>query len=340
MNLFSKYLTLWVALCIGLGVLLGSLFSGVTSFLNSLEVAHINIVIVVLIWVMIYPMMLKVDFSSIKRIATKPKGIIVTTTINWLVKPFSMYAIASFFFLIVFKNLIVSDLAHDYLVGAVLLGAAPCTAMVFVWSHLVKGNSSYTVLQVAFNDVILLFAFTPIVALLLGLSNIVVPYDTLLLSVLLFVVVPIIASIITKWIIIKREVKLDAFISKFTNIPEIGLLLTLILIFMFQGEVILESPIDILLISIPLTIQTIFIFSITYFWSKKWCIQHDVGAPAALIGASNFFELSVAIAIALFGLNSGVTLATVVGVLVEVPIMLLLVNFANKSKKWYSKEQN
>lgn len=337
MNLFSKYLTLWVILCIIIGVLFGTLLPDFTTYLSSLEIAHINIVIVILIWVMIYPMMLKVDFSTIKHVTTKPKGVVVTTTVNWLIKPFTMYGIASLFFLVIFSNIIDETLAREYLVGAVLLGAAPCTAMVFVWSYLVKGNSSYTVLQVALNDLILLVAFTPIVALLLGLSNVTIPYDTLLLSVLLFVVIPIIGSVITKMIIRKRNLNIDQFIKKFNNIPETGLLLTLVLIFMFQGEVILNSPLDILLISVPLIIQTILIFFVAYIWGKKWKVSHDIGAPAALIGASNFFELSVAIAIALFGLNSGVTLATVVGVLVEVPVMLLLVSIANKSKLWYGK---
>ena len=338
MNLFSKFLTIWVLLCIILGVVLGNIFPELTDYLNQFEVAHINIIIAILIWVMIYPMMLKIDFSSLRKISTKPKGIVVTTSVNWLIKPFSMYLISSFFFFIVFKNILDPDLAKEYLIGAVLLGAAPCTAMVFVWSYLVKGNSSYTVLQVALNDIILLFAFTPIVAILLGLSNVAIPYNTLFLSVVLFVVFPIVASVITKYILRKRNVSLEGFVKKFNNIPEIGLLLTLILIFMFQGEVIINSPFNILLISVPLVIQTIFIFFIAYFWSKKWRISHDIGAPAALIGASNFFELSVAIAIALFGLNSGVTLATVVGVLVEVPVMLLLVNVANKSKNWYQRE--
>ncbi len=336
MNLFSKFLTIWVLLCIVLGVTLGTIFPEVTSFFNQFEVFHINIVIAILIWIMIYPMMLKIDFSSLKKITTRPKGIVVTTSINWLIKPFTMYLIASLFFLVIFKNLIEPDLAKEYLIGAVLLGAAPCTAMVFVWSYLVKGNSSYTVLQVALNDLILLVAFTPIVALLLGISNVKIPYNTLFLSVILFVVFPIVASAISKYIINKRKKSLNEYIKKFNNVPEIGLLLTLILIFMFQGEVITNNPFDILLISVPLIIQTLLIFSLAYYWSKKWKISHDIGAPAALIGASNFFELSVAIAIALFGLDSGVTLATVVGVLVEVPVMLLLVSVANRTKKWYS----
>ena len=334
MNTFSKYLTVWVLLCIALGVILGTIFPDFVELLN-IEFAHINILIVVLIWIMIYPMMLKIDFTSVKNVTSKPKGIVVTTTVNWLIKPFTMYLIAYLFFIIIYQGIIDEDLAREYLVGAVLLGAAPCTAMVFVWSHLVRGNSSYTVLQVALNDLILLFAFTPIVALLLGISNVNIPYDTLVLSVVLFVVLPILGSILTKYVVIKINKPLDSFIKKFNNVPEVGLLLTLVLIFMFQGDVITSSPMDIILISIPLTIQTLLIFGIAYMWSKKWRVNHDIGAPSALIGASNFFELSVAIAIALFGLNSGVTLATVVGVLVEVPVMLFLVYIANKSVKWY-----
>jgi len=335
MNLFSKFLTLWVLVCIVIGVLVGEFIPVIPEFLNKFEVAHINIVIAILIWVMIYPMMLKIDFTSLKEISKQPKGIIVTTTVNWLIKPFTMYLIASLFFLVIFKNILDPEVSKEYLTGAVLLGAAPCTAMVFVWSHLVKGNSSYTVLQVALNDLILLVAFTPIVALLLGLSDVLVPYETLFLSVVLFVVLPILGSILTKYILKKRNIEFDSFIKKFNNIPEIGLLLTLVLIFMFQGKVIVDYPLDILIISVPLVIQTILIFFIAYMWSKKWRVPHEIGAPAALIGASNFFELSVAIAIALFGLNSGVTLATVVGVLVEVPVMLFLVNIANKTKPWY-----
>lgn len=332
MNTFSKFLTLWVALCIVVGVLLGSLFPGLTDFLSKLQVAQINIVIAVLIWIMIYPMMLKVDFSSLKSISQKPKGLIITTVVNWVIKPISMYLIASLFFFVIFGSILDETLAREYLIGAVLLGAAPCTAMVFVWSYLVKGNSSYTVLQVALNDLILLALYTPIVALLLGLSDIIIPYDTLIFSVVLFVVIPMLFATLTKWWLHKTNRELDQFMNKFHGVPEIGLLLTLVLIFMFQGEVILNNPFDILLISVPLILQTILIFAIAYFWSYKWKVGHSVGAPAGLIGASNFFELSVAIAIALFGLESGVTTATVVGVLVEVPVMLFLVRIANKTK--------
>ncbi|XMB87163.1 ACR3 family arsenite efflux transporter [Mycoplasmatota bacterium WC44] len=336
MNLFSKYLTLWVALCIGIGVTLGKLMPGAVDYLETFTYAQISIPIVILIWVMIYPMMLKIDFTSIKDASKNPKGLVVTTVVNWLVKPFTMYLIAYFFFFVVFKSLIPETAAQEYLIGAVLLGAAPCTAMVFVWSHLVKGSSAYTAIQVALNDFILLFAFTPIVALLLGISDIQIPYDTLFLSVLLFVVIPIIVAYITRRVISNNnKISLDVFIGKFNGIPEVGLLLTLVLIFMFQGDVILNNPLDILLISVPLIIQTIFIFFVAYIWSKVWKMKHDVAAPGALIGASNFFELAVAVSIALFGLNSGATLATVVGVLVEVPLMLFLVSIAKKTTNWF-----
>lgn len=335
MNLFSKYLTVWVALCIVIGVLLGQLFPSAVAFLDQFTYAQINIVIVVLIWVMIYPMMLKIDFASVKKVGQNPKGLVVTTVTNWVIKPFSMYAIAYLFFFHIFGGVIEADTAREYLVGAVLLGAAPCTAMVFVWSHLVKGNSAYTAVQVAVNDFILLFAFTPIVALLLGISDVKIPYDTLLLSVVLFVVLPITFAYFTrKW----YTGSIEGLIHKFDGVPEVGLLLTLILIFMFQGDAIMNNPLDILLIAIPLSIQTIIIFLLAYTWAKIWKLGHDVAAPGALIGASNFFELAVAVAIALFGLNSGATLATVVGVLVEVPLMLFLVGIANKTKSRFLME--
>lgn len=333
MNIFSKYLTLWVAICIVVGVLVGQAFPGLVTFLDQFTFAQINLVIVVLIWVMIYPMMLKIDFSSVKKVGKNPKGLVVTTVTNWIIKPFSMYLIARFFFMTAFADVLTTAQAQEYLVGAVLLGAAPCTAMVFVWSHLVKGNSAYTAVQVALNDFILLFAFTPIVALLLGISDVVIPYDTLILSVVLFVVLPITFAYFTrKW----YTGSIEGLIHKFDGVPEIGLLLTLILIFMFQGDAIINHPINIAIISVPLIIQTIFIFIFAYAWGKVWNLSHDIAAPGALIGASNFFELAVAVAIALFGLNSGATLATVVGVLVEVPLMLFLVGIANKTKNRFA----
>ena len=335
---FEKYLTVWVALCIVTGVLIGRFIPAIPSTLSKFEYANVSIPIAILIWLMIYPMMLKVDFTSIKKHIQAPKGLTITLVSNWLIKPFTMYGIAWFFFNIVFKDFISSNLSKEYLAGAVLLGAAPCTAMVFVWSHLTEGNPSYTVLQVAINDLVILLAFTPIVALLLGISDIFIPYDTLLLSVVLFVVIPLSAGIITrKKVIAKRgfEYFNNIFIKKFTNTTIGGLLLTLVIVFSFQGNIILSNPLHIALIAVPLTIQTFLIFTIAYGWAKLWKTTHDIAAPAALIGASNFFELAVAVAISLFGMKSGATLVTVVGVLVEVPIMLTLVRIANNTKNWF-----
>ncbi len=340
-NFFEKYLTIWVALCIGVGLLIGKYIPQVPVFLGKLEYAHVSIPIAFLIWLMIYPMMLKVDFFIILKSVKQPKGLTITIVTNWLIKPFTMYLIAYFFLNIVFKSLIPVQIAKEYLAGAVLLGAAPCTAMVFVWSHLTKGNPGYTVLQVAINDLIILFAFTPIVAILLGISNIIIPYDTLFLSVFLFVVIPLSAGVISRNVIIKKkgdEYFKNTFIKKFNNITVLGLLLTLVIIFSFQGERISNNLLHIVLIAIPLIIQTVLIFSIAYLWAKFWKTPHEIAAPAGMIGASNFFELAVAVAISLFGLKSGATLATVVGVLVEVPVMLTLVHFANKTKGWFDKE--
>lgn len=335
---FQKYLTLWVALCMIAGVLIGKFLPGVPSFLSQFEYAKVSIPVAILIWVMIYPMMMKVDFQSIKNVGKNPKGLYVTWIVNWLIKPFTMYAIASFFLYVVFRNFITPDLAREYLAGAVLLGAAPCTAMVFVWSHLTKGNPAYTVVQVATNDIIILIAFVPIVKFLLGISNVSVPWDTLILSVVLFVVIPLAGGILTRMSIIKRkgsEYFEKQFLPKFDNATTIGLLLTLILLFAFQGEVFVNNPLHIVLIAVPLIIQTFLIFFIAYFASKALKLTHDVAAPAGMIGASNFFELSVAVAIALFGTTSAAAIATVVGVLVEVPVMLMLVRIANNTKHWF-----
>src|SRR6056297_1111634 len=335
MGIFGRYLTLWVALCIAVGVAVGRWIPAVPETLSKFEYANVSIPVAILIWLMIYPMMLKIDFHSIVEATKKPKGLTVTTVVNWLIKPFTMYIIAAFFFKVVFAQWISPDMATQYLAGAVLLGAAPCTAMVFVWSHLTKGDPAYTLVQVAVNDLILLAAFAPIVALLLGVSNIEVPYDTLFLSVVLFVVIPLAGGWYSRKTIIEKRGKdyfENVFIKKFDNTTIVGLLLTLIIIFSFQGEIILNNPVHILLIAVPLTIQTFLIFLIAYGWSKAWKLPHDIAAPAALIGASNFFELAVAVAISLFGLQSGATLATVVGVLVEVPLMLTLVRFANKTR--------
>ena len=335
---FEKFLSIWVLLCMGAGVLIGKFLPGVPDFLGKAEVANISIPIAVLIWLMIYPMMMKVDWGSIKNVRKNPKGLFVTWITNWVIKPFTMYGIAALFFYIIFKGLIPQDLAKDYLAGAVLLGAAPCTAMVFVWSHLTKGNPSYTVVQVATNDIIILIAFIPIVKLLLGISNITIPWDTLILSVALFVVVPLAGGMLTRWLVIKKkgqEFFDKRFIPKFNHVTIAGLLLTLVIIFTFQGQTIIDNPIHILLIAVPLVIQTFLIFFIAYFASKTLKLTHDIAAPAGMIGASNFFELAVAVAIALFPLNPGVALATIVGVLVEVPVMLLLVKVCNKTAKWF-----
>lgn len=335
---FEKYLTVWVALCMAVGVLIGKFLPAIPQFLGRFEYAQVSIPIAILIWLMIYPMMMKVDFASIKNVGKNPKGLYVTWITNWLIKPFTMFGIASLFFFVVFKTLIPTDLAKEYLAGAVLLGAAPCTAMVFVWSHLTKGNPAYTVVQVATNDLIILVLFTPIVAFLLGVGGVSVPWDTLLLSVVLFVVIPLTAGMLTRRTVIKGKGQAyfnKSFIPKFNNITIIGLLLTLVIIFSFQGEIILGNPFHIVLIAIPLTIQTFFIFFVSYLASKTLKLPHNVAAPAGMIGASNFFELAVAVAISLYGVASPVALATIVGVLTEVPVMLALVRIANKTAHWF-----
>ena len=335
---FERYLTVWVILCMVAGVLIGQFLPGIPAFLGRFEYANVSIPIAILIWLMIYPMMLKVDFQSIRHVGKNPKGLFVTWVTNWLIKPFTMFGIAWFFFYVVFKALIPAELARDYLSGAVLLGAAPCTAMVFVWSHLTKGNPAYTVVQVATNDLIILVAFTPIVAFLLGVSGVIIPWDTLILSVVLFVVIPLAGGIMTRSVITKKrgvDYFQNGFIPKFGNVTTIGLLLTLVIIFSFQGNVILENPLHIVLIAVPLIIQTFLIFFIAYLASKALKLPHDIAAPAGMIGASNFFELAVAVAISLFGTQSPVALATIVGGLVEVPVMLTLVKIANRTKGWF-----
>ncbi len=337
---FEKYLTVWVLLCMAVGILIGKFLPAIPLFLGQFEYAQVSIPIAILIWLMIFPMMLKVDFKSIKNVGKNPKGLFVTWVTNWLIKPFTMFGIASLFFFVIFKSLIPADLAKDYLAGAILLGAAPCTAMVFVWSHLTKGDPAYTVVQVATNDLIILPAFAPIVAFLLGVGGVSIPWDTLLLSVVLFVVVPLAAGIITRTQLIKRKGEdyfNHTFLPKWNHITVTGLLLTLILIFSFQGNVILKNPLHIVLIAVPLIIQTFLIFFIAYLASKAFKLPHNIAAPAGMIGASNFFELAVAVAIALFGAQSPVALATIVGVLTEVPVMLILVKIANNTKRWFPK---
>lgn len=335
---FQRYLTIWVALCMITGVLIGKFLPAVPGFFSQFEYANVSIPTAILIWVMIYPMMMKVDFESVKHVGKNPKGLYVTWVTNWLIKPFTMFAIASFFFYVVFKGLIPADMGKEYLAGAVLLGAAPCTAMVFVWSQLTKGNPAYTVVQVATNDLIILVAFVPIVKFLLGVSKVSVPWDTLVLSVVLFVVVPLTAGVLTRMYVSKkrgREYFENQFLPKFDHATIVGLLLMLVLLFSFQGDVILNNPLHILLIAVPLTIQTFLIFFIAYLAAKAFKLPHNIAAPAGMIGASNFFELAVAVAIALFGMDSPAALATVVGVLTEVPIMLILVKIANKTAHWF-----
>ena len=340
-SVFQKYLTLWVLLCMLAGVLIGKFLPQIPDFLNRFEYARVSIPMAILIWIMIYPMMMKVDFRSIRNVGKNPKGLFITWIVNWLIKPFTMYGIASLFFFTVFKAFITPELATEYLAGAVLLGAAPCTAMVFVWSTLTKGDPAYTVVQVATNDLIILVAFVPIVKFLLGVSNVSVPWDTLILSVVLFVVIPLAGGILTRLIVTRKKGKEyfeGVFVKKFDGITTLGLLLTLVLIFAFQGQVILDNPLHILLIAVPLVLQTFLIFAIAYTacWLLK--LPHKIAAPAGMIGASNFFELSVAVAVALFGTTSPAALATTVGVLTEVPVMLLLVKIANHTKNKFQTE--
>lgn len=338
-SVFQKYLTVWVILCMVIGVLIGKFLPQIPDFLNRFEYAKVSIPMAILIWLMIYPMMMKVDFQSIKNVGKNPKGLFVTWITNWLIKPFTMYGIASLFFFVIFKAFITPDLATEYLAGAVLLGAAPCTAMVFVWSSLTKGDPAYTVVQVATNDLIILVAFIPIVKFLLGVSNVSVPWDTLILSVILFVVIPLAGGMLTRYFVTKEKGKEyfeNTFVKKFDGITTIGLLLTLIMIFSFQGNVILENPLHIVLIAVPLILQTFLIFAIAYGACKLLKLPHKIAAPAGMIGASNFFELAVAVAVALFGTTSPAALATTVGVLTEVPVMLFLVKVANSTKGWFN----
>lgn len=332
---FQKYLTVWVILCMVAGILIGKFLPGIPAFLNRFEYANVSIPMALLIWLMIYPMMIKVDFQAIRNVGKNPKGLFVTWIVNWLIKPFTMYGIASVFFFVIFRALIAPELATEYLAGAVLLGAAPCTAMVFVWSSLTKGDPAYTVVQVATNDLIILVAFVPIVKFLLGISSVTVPWTTLILSVVLFVVIPLVGGMLTRSSVVKRrgmDYFENTFVHKFDGITTIGLLLTLVLIFAFQGNVILENPLHIVLIAVPLVLQTFLIFAIAYFACYALKLPHKIAAPAGMIGASNFFELAVAVAIALFGTTSPAALATTVGVLTEVPVMLLLVRIANGTR--------
>lgn len=332
---FEKYLSLWVALCIGAGILIGNTAGEGVQFLSTLELYKVNIPVAILVWLMIYPMMLQVDFSSIKKVGKQPKGLVLTLVVNWLIKPFTMAFFAWIFFTKIYAAFIQPELAGEYIAGAILLGAAPCTAMVFVWSYLSNGDPNYTLVQVSVNDLIILVAFVPIVGLLLGITNVVIPYDTLVTSVVVFVVVPLFAGYLTHRILIRRKGESwfkESFLPRFKPVSIIALLLTLILLFAFQGDIITNNPLIILLIAVPLVLQTYFIFFITWFGGRKLKLPHAICSPAAMIGASNFFELAVAVAIALFGLQSPAALVTVVGVLVEVPVMLSLVALANRWK--------
>jgi arsenite transporter len=335
LGVFGRFLTLWVAVAIVVGVALGQWLPGIPDTLSRYEYANVSVPVAILIWAMIFPMMVQIDFGSIVGVRREPKGLVVTTVVNWLIKPFTMFAISWFFLLVVFSSFIEESLAREYLAGAILLGAAPCTAMVFVWSLLVRGDPAYTLVQVAVNDLIMLVAFAPIVVFLLGVSDIAVPWDTVTLSVVLYIVIPLAAGYVTRLWLLRRQGPVwfdEVFMKRIGVVTPTGLILTLVLLFAFQGDVILDDPFHIVLIAVPLTIQTVFVFVVAYRWMRAWKIRHAVAAPGALIGASNFFELAVAAAIALFGLQSGAALATVVGVLVEVPVMLALVRHANRTR--------
>ncbi len=332
---FEKYLTIWVALCIVGGIAIGHFAGGGIEVLSKLEIFNVNLPVAVLIWLMIYPMMLQIDFSSIKNVRKQPKGLALTLVINWLVKPFTMAFFAWLFFSNIYSAIITPEMAGEYIAGAILLGVAPCTAMVFVWSYLTDGDPNYTLVQVSINDLIILIAFIPLVGLLLGITDISIPYDTLISSVVIFVVIPLLAGIITQKAIIKNKGQdwfKNQFLPKFKPVSIVALLSTLVLLFAFQGSTIIEKPMIILLTAIPLIIQTYFIFFIAWIIGRKLKLPHCINSPAAMIGASNFFELAVAVAIALFGLNSPAAMVTVVGVLVEVPVMLSLVALANRWK--------
>ncbi|MBD2859819.1 ACR3 family arsenite efflux transporter [Spongiibacter sp. KMU-158] len=337
MGFFERYLSIWVALCIAAGVLLGNSLPGAFAQIASLEYAHVNLVVAVLIWLMIYPMMIQVDFAAIKDVSKKPKGLALTLVINWLIKPFSMALLGWLFFKVLFANWVDPQSASEYIAGMILLGVAPCTAMVFVWSQLTKGDPNYTLVQVSINDIIMIFAFAPITAFLLGISDIQVPWETLLLSVVLYVVLPLIVGALTRHKLDRANdhSRLNNFIATLKPWSIIGLLATIVLLFGFQAQTILEKPLVIGLIAIPLLLQTYGIFAIAYFAALKMKLPHNIAAPACMIGTSNFFELAVAVAISLFGLHSGAALATVVGVLVEVPVMLSLVAFANRTQGWF-----
>jgi len=337
-DFFERYLTLWVLLCIGIGIGVGYLAGDSIEAISRWEIYKVNIPVAILVWLMIYPMMLQVDFSSLKEISKSPKGVVWTVIINWAIKPFTMAFFAWIFFDKMYSAWLSPELADQYIAGAILLGAAPCTAMVFVWSYLSDGDPNYTLVQVSVNDLLILILFIPIVGLLLGITELTIPWNTLAASILIFVVIPLVAGYLTHKVAISRNGKewyIGNFLPKFKPVSISALLITLILLFAYQGERIINQPVDILLIAVPLIIQTYFIFALAWYGGKKIGLPYQVCAPGSMIGASNFFELAVAVAIALFGLQSGAALVTVVGVLIEVPIMLSLVKFANKSRASY-----
>ena len=336
-----KNLTVWVLLCMAAGILVRKFLPGIPDVLEGFQYAGQNLPIAVLIWIMIFPMMMKIDFQSIKNVRKNPSGILISSGSSWLIKPFLMFGLATLFFKVIFQAFIPADLAQDFVTGAVLLGVAPCTAMVFVWSHLTKGDPAHTLVQVSVNDLLILVLFVPLVQILLGVNGVTIPWDTLFFSIVLFVVVPLAGGALTRFLMIQKkgiEYFNERFLPKFDGITTLGLLLTLIIIFSFQGDIILEQPLFVLLIAVPLVLQNVISANFTYLickWTKQ---PHNIAAPASLIAASDFFELSVAVAIALFGPNSPVVLACTVGVLTEVPVMLLLVRFINKTHHWFLKE--
>lgn len=337
MGLFERYLSVWVALCIAVGIAAGLIVPQLFQFFANFEFSRVNIPIAVFIWLMVYPMMIQVDFSSIKDVGRKPKGLLLTLIVNWFIKPFSMAILGWLFFRVFFAAWVDPETAEQYIAGMILLGVAPCTAMVFVWSHLTKGDANYTLVQVSVNDIIMIFAFAPIAAFLLGVSDIQVPWSTLILSVVLYVLLPLLAGVITRKLLDKSgsTKKVDSFVAALKPWSIIGLLSTVVLLFGFQANTILANPIAIVLIAIPLLIQSYGIFILAYVGAKLIKLPYNIAAPACMIGTSNFFELAVAVAISLFGLHSGAALATVVGVLVEVPVMLSLVAFANRTQHWF-----
>lgn len=334
---FERWLSLWVALAIGAGLGLGVLMPDLFSALAAMEFASVNLPVALLIWAMVFPMMVGVDMSALRHIGDRPKGLIITLAVNWLIKPFTMASLGVLFFNHVFAGLIPPDDAQAYLAGVILLGAAPCTAMVFVWSQLTRGDATYTLVQVSVNDVIMIFAFAPIVAFLLGVSDIIVPYQTLVTSVVLYILIPLAAGVLVRQRLMDMggQTAVDRFRDRVKPVTVLGLLITVVLLFGFQGNVILERPLIIALIAVPLLLQSYGIFFVAYFAARIWRVPFNVAAPCALIGTSNFFELAVAVAISLFGLGSGAALATVVGVLVEVPVMLSLVAYANRTRHWF-----